>query len=49
MNERTGVLLGNRRVIEQPPLLVPVLHDPVAPQGTPDEARRLPPTGEGWR
>lgn len=25
------------------------LHDPVAPQGTPDEARRLPPTGEGWR
>jgi len=25
------------------------LHDPVAPQGTPDEARRLPPTSESWR
>lgn len=25
------------------------VHDPIAAQGTPDEARRLPPTGLGWR
>jgi hypothetical protein len=25
------------------------LHEPIGPQGSLDEARRLPPTGEGWR